>query len=154
MISKRDSHSSALETMKTARTANGEVQTKEEATVYVRELGLFGTVKLLEDTPADVSLGKLRRSGVKFPLDQWSETTPHQKCQEDQLQHSELRTLRCPWSIDKFFNFIFAYFTHIGTARTHSSYTASRMKEKWEYAWHRKSTGRSVAWTSRNPKSK
>ena len=65
MISKRDSHSSELETMKTsrgpktARTANGEVQTKEEATVYVRELGLFGTVKLLEDTPADLSLGKL-----------------------------------------------------------------------------------------------
>ena len=96
----------------------------------------------------------VRRSGVKFPLDRWSATTPHQKCQEDQLQHSELRTLRCPWSVDKFFNFIFAYFTHIGTARTHSSYTASRKKEKWEYAWHRKSTERSVAWTSRNPKSK
>ena len=33
-------------------TANGEVQTHEEATVYVRELDMFLTVKILEDTPA------------------------------------------------------------------------------------------------------
>ena len=39
--------------------ANGEVLTKEEATVYVRELDLFVTVMLLEDTPAVLSLGKL-----------------------------------------------------------------------------------------------
>ena len=36
--------------------ANGEVQTKEEATVKVKELDLFVTVKLLEDTPAVLSL--------------------------------------------------------------------------------------------------
>ena len=35
------------------------MQTKEEATVYVRELDLFVTVMLLEDTPAVLSLGKL-----------------------------------------------------------------------------------------------
>ena len=40
-------------------TANGEVLAKEEATVYVRELDWFETVKLLEDTPAVLSLGKL-----------------------------------------------------------------------------------------------
>ena len=40
-------------------TANGEVHTKEEATVYVRELDLFVTVVLLENTPAVLSLGKL-----------------------------------------------------------------------------------------------
>ena len=39
--------------------ANGEVQTKGDATVYVKELDLFVTVKLLEDTPAVLSLGKL-----------------------------------------------------------------------------------------------
>ena len=39
--------------------ANGEVQTKEEAIVNVKELDLFVTVKLLEDTPAVLSLGKL-----------------------------------------------------------------------------------------------
>ena len=40
-------------------TANGEVQTNEEAQVYVRDLDLFVTVQLLEETPAVLSLGKL-----------------------------------------------------------------------------------------------
>ena len=40
-------------------TANGEVQTHEEATVYVKELGLFLTMKVLENTPAVLSLGTL-----------------------------------------------------------------------------------------------
>ena len=54
-----------LDTVRTSRspstvmTANGEVQTREEATVYVRELDLFVTVLLLEETPAVLSLGKL-----------------------------------------------------------------------------------------------
>ena len=39
-------------------TANGEVHPIEEATVYVKELDLFVTVKLLEDTLAVLSLGK------------------------------------------------------------------------------------------------
>ena len=42
----------------TVVTANGEVLTKEEATVHVRELDLFVKVMLLEDTPAVLSLGK------------------------------------------------------------------------------------------------
>ena len=40
-------------------TANGEVQTHEEATVYVKELDIFSTMKVLENTPAVLSLGKL-----------------------------------------------------------------------------------------------
>ena len=40
-------------------TANGEVQTHEEATVYVKEFDIFLTVKVLENTPAVLSLGKL-----------------------------------------------------------------------------------------------
>ena len=43
----------------TVITANGEVQTHEEPTVYVKELDTFWTVKVLEDTPAVLSLGKL-----------------------------------------------------------------------------------------------
>ena len=38
--------------------ANGEVQTHEEATVYVKELDIFLTMKVLENTPAVLSLGK------------------------------------------------------------------------------------------------
>ena len=40
-------------------TANGEVQTHEEATVYVKELDIFLTIKVLENTPGVLSLGKL-----------------------------------------------------------------------------------------------
>ena len=38
---------------------NGEVQTHEEATVYVKELDIFLTMKVLEGTPAVSALGKL-----------------------------------------------------------------------------------------------
>ena len=40
-------------------TANGEVQTHEEAIVYVKEMDIFLTTKVLENTPAVLSLGKL-----------------------------------------------------------------------------------------------
>ena len=43
----------------TVLTANGEVQTHEEATVYVKELDIFLTMKVVENTPAVLSLGKL-----------------------------------------------------------------------------------------------
>ena len=65
MISKKDSSSAELETLTTSRspttviTTNGEVQTHEEVTVYVRELDIFLIMKVLEDTPAVLSLGKL-----------------------------------------------------------------------------------------------
>ena len=38
--------------------ANGEVQTSEEAQVYVHNLDLFATVQILDDTPAVPSFGK------------------------------------------------------------------------------------------------
>ena len=40
-------------------TANGEVQTHEEAIVYVKELNIFLTMKVFENTPPVLSLGKL-----------------------------------------------------------------------------------------------
>ena len=65
VVSKRDLNSAELETMEKSRspttvmTANDEVQTREEATVYLKELDLFVTVMFLEKTPAILSLGKL-----------------------------------------------------------------------------------------------
>ena len=55
MISKKDLNSAELETVTTSKspttviTANGEVQTNEEATVYVKDLGIFLKMKVLED---------------------------------------------------------------------------------------------------------
>ena len=65
MVSEIDLNSAELETMRTSRspttvmTVNGEVQTREEATVHVKELDLFVKVMLLEETPAVFTLGKL-----------------------------------------------------------------------------------------------
>ena len=86
----QDLNSAELEAMRTSRspttvmTANGEVQTREEATVFVKELDLFVTLMLLEETPAVLSLGKLCEDhGFSLPLDQRSKTTSHQKWQEN-----------------------------------------------------------------------
>ena len=65
MVSKKDLNSAELETMRTSRspttvmTANGEVQTREEATENVKQLDVFVKAMLLEETPTVLSLGKL-----------------------------------------------------------------------------------------------
>ena len=64
MVSKRDFYSAELETMRisknptTVMTANGEVQRRGEATVYVKELEFFVPAMLHEETPAVLSLVK------------------------------------------------------------------------------------------------
>ena len=56
MISKKDLSKAEMDTLTkscsptTTITANGEVQTDEEATVYVKELDIFLTMKVLENT--------------------------------------------------------------------------------------------------------
>ena len=65
MISRKDLSDAEMDTLTKSCsptiviTANGEVQTHEEATVYAKELYIFLTMKVLEDTPAVLSLGKL-----------------------------------------------------------------------------------------------
>ena len=65
MISKKDLSKAEMDTLTKScsptivKTANGEVQTHEEAIVYVKELEKFLTLKVLENTPAVLSLGKL-----------------------------------------------------------------------------------------------
>ena len=65
VLSKKDLSSDELDTLRRSRTptvvvtANGEVQTNEEAQVHVHDLDLFVTVQLLEETLAVLSLRKL-----------------------------------------------------------------------------------------------
>ena len=65
MISKKDLSNAEMDTLTKScsptivLTANGEVQTHEEAIVYVEELDIFLTMRVLENTPAVLSLGKL-----------------------------------------------------------------------------------------------
>ena len=64
-LSKKDLSSDGMDTLRRSRTtstvvtANGEVQTNEEAQVYVHDVDVFVTVQLLDETPAVLSLGKL-----------------------------------------------------------------------------------------------
>ena len=61
VVSEKDLDSAESETMRTSRspttvmTPNGEVQTREEATVYVKQSDLFVKVMLLEETRAVLS---------------------------------------------------------------------------------------------------
>ena len=65
MVSEKDVNSAEMAITRTSRspttvmTANGELRTNREATIYVKQLDLFGKVILLQETPAVLSLGKL-----------------------------------------------------------------------------------------------
>ena len=65
MLSKKDLNAAELEIDRTSRnpstvfTANGEVQTNEEAKVYVKDLGLFVTEQLPKNTPPVLSRWQL-----------------------------------------------------------------------------------------------
>ena len=104
MISKKVLNSAEMETLTKSCsptiviTANGEVQTNGEATVYVKELDIFLTMKILEDTPAVLSLGKLcDEYGYLY------EWINGQKRYSDTVQHWELRSDRGSWFINEFF---------------------------------------------------
>ena len=110
MISNKDLSDAEMDTLTKSCsptiviTANGEVQTHEEATVYVKELDIFLTMKVLENTPAVLSLGKLcDENGLFLRMDQRSKTTSHSKRYSDTVQHGELRSDRGSWFINEFF---------------------------------------------------
>ena len=110
MISKKDLNSAELETLTTSRssttviTANGEVQTHEEATAHVKELYIFLTMNVLEDTPAVLSLGKLcDENGYSY---EWINCQkPHlmRNGIRTQCNHGEPRSDRGSWFINEFF---------------------------------------------------
>ena len=82
MISRKDLNSAELESVGISRcptsiiTATGGVQTHEEATAHVKELDMFLRVKILEDTPAVLSLGKLCEDhGYSYEWDNRQRTT-------------------------------------------------------------------------------
>ena len=90
MVSEKDLDSAELETMRKSRspttvmTANGEVQTREEATVCVKQVDFFFVKGMfLEETPAVLSLGKLCEDhGYTYHWISGQKTTSHQKWHE------------------------------------------------------------------------
>ena len=113
MISKKDLNSVELETVTTSRssmtviTAKGEVQTNEEATVHVRELDIFLTMKLLEDTPAVLSLGKLCDEHGYSEWINGQKTTYHQKWFSNTVQYGNFLTSRVSWCIYNSFKLVY-----------------------------------------------
>ena len=92
-LSKKDLSSTELDTLRKSRnpttviSADGEVQTSEEAQVHVHNLELFVTVQILDDTPAVLSLGKLREKTRLFLwVDQWSKATSDQAWYKNSVQ--------------------------------------------------------------------
>ena len=84
MISKKDLSDAEMNTLTKSRsptiviTADGEVQTHEEAIVYVKELDIFLTMKDLKNTPAVLSLGKLcDENGYSYEWIHGQKTTSH-----------------------------------------------------------------------------
>ena len=110
MISKKDLNDAEMDELTKSCsptiviTANGEVQTHEEATVYIKELDIFLTMKVLEDTPAVLSLGKLcDEHGYSYEWINGQKPLLTEKRYSDTVQYGELRSDRGSWFINEFF---------------------------------------------------
>ena len=69
-----------------------------------KKLDLFVTVKLLEDAPAVLSLGKLCEDhGYSYHWTPGQNPQLSKKWQTNTMQHEKQRTGRCPWFIDWLF---------------------------------------------------
>ena len=106
MIRREDLNSAELETLTIFRcpttviTANGEVETHEEATVYVREVENFLSVKNPRAYASSVIARKaLRGSRISIWEGRWSKTTSHSKWRSNSTQHGEPRSDRGPGSV-------------------------------------------------------
>ena len=103
MISKKDLSDAEMDTLTKScsptivTTANGEVQTHEEAIVYVNELDIFLTMKVLDNTPAVLSLGKFcDENGYSY---EWiNGQKPHliKDGDSDNLQHGNVVPIVVP----------------------------------------------------------
>ena len=79
----------------TVITATGSIDTTQEATV--KDLDMFVTVQLFEDSPAEFSVGKtLRRKWVFISVERRSNT----KSYEQFAKLRQLHACRCPWFIE------------------------------------------------------
>ena len=103
-------------------TANGEVQTHEEATVYVKELDIFLTVKVLEDTPAVLSLGKLcDEHGYSY---EWT---------NGQKPHLILNGIRIQWKTENFVPIVVPGLSTSSTSSFPSSTSMTRSRQEIDH---------------------
>ena len=123
MISKKDLSDAEMDTLTKSCsptiviTANGEVQTHEEATVYVKELYIFLTMKVLENTPAVLSLGKLcDENGYSY---EWI---------NGQKRHRIKNGIRIPCNTENFVPIVVPGLSSSSTGSSSTSRTPSRQE--------------------------
>ena len=119
MVSEKDLYSGESATMRTSRspttviTANGEVRTNKEATMYFKKLNLFVKVMFLQETPAVLPLEKLCDEHGKTY--HWkSGQNPHliNNCKRIDCKYFLLCTLCGSWNLSEFFlNYFICLFT-------------------------------------------
>ena len=99
MLSKKDSSTDELDTLRRSRnpttvvTANGEVETNEDAQVYVHDPSLFVRVQLLDETPAVLPLGKFcSEHGYSYEWKKRRNTTFDKKRENKYVYDGQLRS--------------------------------------------------------------
>ena len=119
MLSRKDSSSEELETLQKFRntttviTGDVEVQTSEEAQVYVHDLELLVTVNPRRDACSLVIGQNLRRS---HRVGRWSKATADQEWENNSLQHGKLLSYCCARIVDRFIKLERKFVFHIVTA--------------------------------------
>ena len=119
-LSKKELSSEELETLRRPRnsttvvTVNGEVQTNEEAQVYVHDLDLYVTMQILDDTPAVLSLAKFVAKNTDTPMDGQRSKTTIDHTRED-IFYAKRKTsyFWLSWIVVKF---LYLFDLHIATA--------------------------------------
>ena len=103
MLSRKDLSSAELEALRKSRnpttvnTANDEVQTSEEAQVYVHDHELFVTVQILDDTPAVLSLGKFcEEHGFTYEWTSGQKSHLTKKWKTNSVLDRKIRSCCCP----------------------------------------------------------
>ena len=113
---------------------------KKKATVYVKELDLFVTVMLLEETPSVLSLGKLCEDHrYTYHWTSGQKITSHQTWQENWLQNIKLCTIRSPSFVSEFLHHSHSYFFIIFITGfrfwRQQIHRKSSTRTKWKYEW-------------------
>ena len=110
MISKKDLNDAEMDTLTKSCsptiiiTANGEVQTHEEATVYFKELDIFFDNENPRKHASSIIARKaLRWKRIFLWVDQRSKTTSHLKRDSHTVQYGELRSDRGSRLVNEFF---------------------------------------------------
>ena len=105
MLSRKDLNSAELETVRVSKSPTTVCGSQWRSVNKRRSDSVCQRIGFIRDSKGFskkrrpfLSLGKLCEDhGYCLPLDQWSETTTHQRWQTDKVQHCELHTNRCHW---------------------------------------------------------